>query len=260
MLTLRARIPPPEVLIAVRCPPTVALLGFAAALLYAASFFLPAVDGAAGYQAFVLSLVFIIGIPMWLANPVFWSGLTLLSQGKYASAGKTGLLALVLALSECWLFNDLRVGYYAWVGSIALLAAAGWWGSCDAGLSTSQGVSVRPPASRPASRRAVPPAGLRGVWMLTRSDSKSGQHRHLASGSPGSAGDRAGASNPQGRGFSSFPGPIGLPPGGRIPGGDVPGGGAGSTATSRQSRMRIISPPCWAATRPSHWPSTVTFC
>jgi hypothetical protein len=134
MTLTQARVPPPERVLAVRCPPTVALLGLAAALLYAASFFLPATDMVAGYQAFVLSLVFVIGIPMWLANPVFWSGLTLLSQGKYRSARKAGLLGLVLALSECWLFSKgLRVGYFAWVASMALLAAAGWWGQLGHG-------------------------------------------------------------------------------------------------------------------------------
>jgi hypothetical protein len=129
MTQLQARIPPPEAVIAVRCPPIAAVLGVAAAVLYAGSFLLPAYHEAAGYQAFMFSFVCVIGIPMWLANPVFLSGLALLSQGKYRSAGKAGLWALVLALSECWLFSGgLRVGYYVWVASMALLAAAGWWG------------------------------------------------------------------------------------------------------------------------------------
>jgi hypothetical protein len=106
-----------------------AVLGVAAAVLYALSFFLPAFQEAAGYQAFFVSLFFVVGIPMWAANPVFWSGLVLLSQREYASAGKAGVLALSLALSECWLFSEgLRVGYFAWVGSMALLALAGGCG------------------------------------------------------------------------------------------------------------------------------------
>jgi hypothetical protein len=130
--TTKARIPSPEAIVAVRCPPAVAVLGLAAVFLYAVSFFLPACDNAAGYQAFVLSVVCVVGIPMWFANPFFWAGVALLSQGKYASAGKAGLVALVLALSECWLFaQGLQVGYYAWVGSMALLAAAGWCGAAE---------------------------------------------------------------------------------------------------------------------------------
>jgi hypothetical protein len=129
---IQARTPPADMVVAVRCPPAVALLGLAAVLVYAVSFFLPACDNAAGYQAFVLSLVCVIGIPMWFANPFFWAGIALLSQGKYASAGKAGLVALVLALSECWLFaKGLRVGYFAWVSSIALLAVAGFCGGFD---------------------------------------------------------------------------------------------------------------------------------
>jgi hypothetical protein len=111
------------------CSPVPAVLGVAAALLYAVSFFLPAYHAGVGYEAFVSAFVCVIGMPMWFANPVFWSGLGLLYQGKYAAAGRTGLRAVVLALSECWLFSEgLRVGYFAWVGSMALLAVAGWCG------------------------------------------------------------------------------------------------------------------------------------
>ena len=40
---------------------------------------------------------------------------------------------LLLALSECWLFAEgLRVGYFLWVGSMALLVLAGWCGLLQA--------------------------------------------------------------------------------------------------------------------------------
>jgi hypothetical protein len=106
-----------------------ALLGVAAVLVYALSFFLPAFDEAAGFSAFFLSLVLVVGFPMWLANPLFWSGLAGLCRGEYRSAWKAGLTGFILALSECWLFaKGLRVGYFAWAGSMALLAVAGWCG------------------------------------------------------------------------------------------------------------------------------------
>jgi hypothetical protein len=119
----------PETDLAIAYQSPAGLLGVLAAVLYVVSFFLPACEGMAGYQAFVISVVFLIGIPMWLANPGFWLGLLLLYQGKHAAAAKAGLLATALALSECWMFwPALRVGCFAWVGSMGLLAVAGWCG------------------------------------------------------------------------------------------------------------------------------------
>ncbi len=102
------------------------VLGLAAAVLYAVSFFLPALPGVKGYAAFVYALVFGICVPMWAANPVFWVGLARLCVGQYKSAANAAVVAVVLALSECWLFKDLGVGYFAWIGSMALLAVAGF--------------------------------------------------------------------------------------------------------------------------------------
>jgi hypothetical protein len=93
--------------------------------MYAVSFFLDAADRMAGYQAFLLALYIPVYWPMWLANPVFWFGLSRLCQGRYHSAGTAGLVALVLALSESWLCGRLDVGYFLWAGSMAVLALAG---------------------------------------------------------------------------------------------------------------------------------------
>jgi hypothetical protein len=142
----------PEADVAVTYESPAGVLGVLAAVLYVVSFFLPACEGAAGYQAFALSLVCVVGIPMWLANPLFWSGLLLLSQGKRAAAGKAGLTAVALALSQCWLFwPGLRVGYFAWVGSMGLLAVAGWCGGQErqAAVPESRGAGE---ASRIAAR------------------------------------------------------------------------------------------------------------
>jgi hypothetical protein len=162
--SLQTRIPPPAVVLAVRCPPTVALLGLAAALLYAVSFFLPAADGVAGYNAFVFSLVFLFFVPMWAANPAFWSGLAHLYQGQYRSARNAGLAALLLSLSQSWMvYRELRVGYLAWVGSMALLAVAGWCGQL--GRMSAQGPKSAGEATRIAARFAasrpalLPPEG-----------------------------------------------------------------------------------------------------
>jgi hypothetical protein len=114
-------------------PAAALLFGSLAVLLYGISFALPALDHIVGYEAFLCAIVYIIFIPMWVANPVFWVGLVRLLQGRYRSAGKAGLLALALAFSESWmLFKGLQIGYYAWVGSMALLAAVGLCGDTGA--------------------------------------------------------------------------------------------------------------------------------
>jgi hypothetical protein len=125
------RVPPRELVVG-GSSPAVPLLGVSATALYAFSFFLPAYHEAAGYQAFLSAWLFLIGIPMAVANPVFWCGLALLCQGKHGSAKKAGVVALVLALSEFWLVCEgVRVGYFVWVGSMALLTAAAWCGAHD---------------------------------------------------------------------------------------------------------------------------------
>jgi hypothetical protein len=110
-------------------------LGGLVFLLYGFSFVLPATGRMLGYQAFMMSVLFVLCIPMWLANPVFWYGLVRLCQGRCESAARAGLLALVLALSECWMFwGELSTGYFLWAGSMALLALLGWCGSREVGL------------------------------------------------------------------------------------------------------------------------------
>jgi hypothetical protein len=106
------------------------LLGLLTISLYAASFFLPATRDFMGYQAFVYSLVCMVFIPMWAANLALWLGLAELSLGRYRRAGLAGLVALVLVASECWLFvGELRAGFFAWVGSMVLLALVGLCGA-----------------------------------------------------------------------------------------------------------------------------------
>jgi hypothetical protein len=110
-------------------PTAALLLGCLALLSYTVSFFLPALHNVLGFQAFVYSILFLIGAPMWVANPLFWYGLVSLFRRRNRAAGKAGLVALLLALSECWMFHgQLAAGYFVWAGSMALLALAGWLG------------------------------------------------------------------------------------------------------------------------------------
>ena len=102
------------------------MLGAVAVTLYGVSFFLRAVGTVLGFLAFIWAPFTVVLIPMWLANPVFWYGLHCLFGGRLDAAAKAGLVALLLALSESWLFwGELRVGYVAWVGSMAALALVG---------------------------------------------------------------------------------------------------------------------------------------
>jgi hypothetical protein len=116
------------------CPcATAGVLGGAAALLYVISFFLPALGdkggGILGFQAFIYSVLLVVTIPMWLANPLFWLGLALLMRRQWHGARFYGLLAVVLGLSESWMYGkELAVGYILWVGSMVLLTVAGWCG------------------------------------------------------------------------------------------------------------------------------------
>jgi hypothetical protein len=100
--------------------------GVFATVMYIISFFLPAWQEARGYEAFVLSLMFLFCVPVWAANLVFWIGLAQWSQGRYWSASMAGLVALSLGLLGVWMFKDgLKIGYWLWVGSMGVLALGG---------------------------------------------------------------------------------------------------------------------------------------
>jgi hypothetical protein len=102
------------------------VLGWVAIALYVVSFFLPAYNGIPGFGAFLWSLIIPFFWPMWAANPLFWLGLSGL-RARHGSVMVIGLIALLLALSEAVLFADrLGAGYFLWVGSMAVLAAAGF--------------------------------------------------------------------------------------------------------------------------------------
>jgi len=139
MQTTHVMLPPeeaetdlPETVELRRRPDTAVALTWMIGALYAVSFFLPATRTMPGYAAFVCSLLFAIGIPMWGANPVFWYGLYHLAQGSYRAASRAGTIAVVLALSECWMFaGELSYGYFVWVSSMGMLALTGLFTEVD---------------------------------------------------------------------------------------------------------------------------------
>ena len=66
----------------------------------------------------------------WLANPALWVGLRSLARGRPRRAAAAGAVALPLALAFLLTEpGDLRAGYYAWAGSMALLLVAGLVGA-----------------------------------------------------------------------------------------------------------------------------------
>jgi hypothetical protein len=99
--------------------------------LYAVSFAMPVTDAGTpqamyGWQAFLFSLVYVIFLPMWLADPVFWIGCLSYANGRFHAARNAGLTAAVLAVSEVWLWDDRpEIGYWIWLASMLLLAVAG---------------------------------------------------------------------------------------------------------------------------------------
>jgi hypothetical protein len=62
----------------------------------------------------------------WLANPSFLTALILAASGRWRLAALPALAAIGLALLwPAWIFEGLGhylAGYYAWAGSMALLA------------------------------------------------------------------------------------------------------------------------------------------
>src|SRR5262245_26712287 len=79
-----------------------------------------------GYQAFFWALVSVIYLPMWLSNPVLWIGCGYCVDGRWKAERIWGLLAILRSISEVWFWDDPpESGYYVWVSSMVLLAAAG---------------------------------------------------------------------------------------------------------------------------------------
>jgi len=99
--------------------------------VYMLSFLLPVTDANTpramyGFQAFFWGLVSIVYLPMWLANPTLWFGCLRYGEGRWKSARNAGLLAVLLGVSEVWMWDGRpEIGYYLWMSSMVLLALAG---------------------------------------------------------------------------------------------------------------------------------------
>jgi hypothetical protein len=110
---------------------TADILGVTSGCLYAGSFLMPVGRDLTlfGWQAFVCSAIYFLFWPMWAANPVFWFGLVKAGNQRWEAARNAGVLAMMLAVSEAWMFlPNLGIGYYCWLGSMIALAAAGAYG------------------------------------------------------------------------------------------------------------------------------------
>jgi hypothetical protein len=104
---------------------------------YAVSFFLPIVEFSFGGSANTIPghVIFQACLDRsvwgwnelftaWLANPIFWLGLTLFVLGQGLAAATAAMVAVLLG--SRYVFNPgVIVGYYVWLGSMALLLFAG---------------------------------------------------------------------------------------------------------------------------------------
>jgi hypothetical protein len=117
--------------------------------LYLASFITPGVygDGAVvpGIGLFLLTLIGAVIMPglflFWVANPLFWFGVSSLGRGRFGRAAVSGcaacfsaLLPLIAMPGGSFREDPGRLlglaPYFAWLASIVGLAAAGlsgWW-------------------------------------------------------------------------------------------------------------------------------------
>jgi hypothetical protein len=125
-------------------------IGWTITILYLASFALPVGDlPGIAYFAFAifaipLSPVFVL---IWAANPLFWAGLSYLRRGHWGCVTTLGIIACLSAYlplvpnrGSSILAGSAGIlkmsGYFAWLASMALLAAAGVTGWATEGFST----------------------------------------------------------------------------------------------------------------------------
>jgi hypothetical protein len=143
-------------------------------LLYGVSFLLPAWGKGGevvyGWGAFVLGMVYspfllvflfqtaaatlegrnpssdpsMLALAAWLANPCFWVGHYYLARWRWGRAAFAGILALALGFGFYRAGGtDLRIGYYFWVASMALLPLLSLVGAGGAALGRRR--DFRPP-------------------------------------------------------------------------------------------------------------------
>jgi hypothetical protein len=141
--------------------------------LYAVSFFLPAYrmygswdngPGDRGHLQMELlygwkcfQIAWDTGKDVWYANPVFWLACGLLALRRWLGAGLAAVGAVGLGLSWWSPFSqsEFRVGYWVWLGSMAVVAGAGfygWWGRRRAGSPGPTAPASRDASASPAAR------------------------------------------------------------------------------------------------------------
>lgn len=118
---------------------------FAVVLPYSIAFFLPLIGSATqnespyGFQAYAAAFEVLtrdhdkgdeVYGRLWLANPMFWLGVSMLISRDWLLALLSALIAFVFALSPY--INKVEFvfspAYHAWLGSMAVLVLAAWFG------------------------------------------------------------------------------------------------------------------------------------
>lgn len=126
-------------------------IGWTITILYLTSFCLPVGGGLPGIACFALGLIAALQLPgvflIWAANPLFWVGLWYLRRGRWDRVMTLGLIACLSAglslVPYPGSFSMLHSpdgilgysGYFAWLTSMALLAAVGVTGWATVGFS-----------------------------------------------------------------------------------------------------------------------------
>lgn len=109
-------------------------------VLYLVSLLLPSMYATiylkAGWRPGFLCLIlvpFVMALPPWWANPVFFVGLFSFFVGKFEFACQCGIVATLLSLSTPIFFRDnsLGPGYYTWLSCMVGLAALAWFAHVD---------------------------------------------------------------------------------------------------------------------------------
>jgi hypothetical protein len=125
-------------------------IGWTITILYLTSFALPVGGGLPGIAYFALGLIAALQLPGFFliraANPLLWVGLSYLRRGRWDRVMTLGLLACLSAYLPLVPYPGSSMlhspdgllgmsGYFAWVTSMALLAAAGVTGWATEGFS-----------------------------------------------------------------------------------------------------------------------------
>lgn len=130
-------------------------LGATCSAVYCVSFFLPACTlygldmgsrTLTGFDAFRESIGDKMFFHVWLANPVFWTAMSLLISGRYKWAGWLGATATALGFAIILRPDVMHSGYWCWLGSM---------GATAVGSALLHASSTKPTPAYPAVPKAL---------------------------------------------------------------------------------------------------------